>query len=72
MKKQNDINSISSIINVRNYMITQMENPRLERAVVNKYHKYVTEIDKMMAEHILKYFDDFLGKEENKNEGNEQ
>jgi len=55
------ISEISDLINIRNYILLQIENPRTEKKVSFKLIKVLADLDKQINESIL---DKFLEKNE--------
>lgn len=71
MKKQMramKINEISNLINIRNYIMLQVENTKTDKKVSLRLLKILNDLDVSLNEKIL----DFFSKKESKKENNDK
>lgn len=71
MKKQMramKVNEISNLINIRNYIMLQVENTKTDKKVSLRLLKILNDLDVSLNEKIL----DFFSKKESKKENNDK
>lgn len=68
LNKTKDLSNVSNLINIRNYLVYQIENPKTNKKVSFDLIKVLNQIDNEINENLI---DTFLNKDENTKERKE-
>lgn len=67
-KTNKDLNNVSNLINIRNYLVYQIENPKTNKKISFDLIKVLNQIDNEINENLI---DTFLNKNEDTKERKE-
>lgn len=68
LNKNKDLNNISNLINIRDYLVYQIENPKTNKKISFDLIKVLNKIDTEINENLI---DTFLNKDEDTKERKE-